>query len=134
MANAKEIEVRGTVPFDWLNAQFEDTPEQAEQRTKDRAMMATWLAGPSIGTRISYSGTYLVDNDHGGRTTMYPFILEGVEAVSELGVAMIVAGIERLGGTVEFISTFDLDNEAGGTWPSNYREQLAAEIESKASA
>lgn len=97
MANVKEIVIFGKVPFDC---------DQHEEMCK----VLGQLNAPSTGLRISYGRTSLVPNEHGGKTTMYEFSIEGREAVSMPYVDRVLKAVVDCGGTVEGASVVDVEN------------------------
>jgi hypothetical protein len=105
MANVKQIEIRGEIPY-FCNE--DDTM---------RGFLAT-LNGPCIGIRISYSDepSRLAPNADGsnGQTAMYRFVISGREAVSYKFVDALLLAITGCGGTVAKSSV--RDDEGNGEY------------------
>lgn len=95
MANVKNFDVTGTMPFN------------ADENETLKGFLA-FLAGPVSGLRIEWTGSAgYVKNEHGGQTAMYSFHIVGHEAVSWAYWDNIKKAILEVGGTVTDESVVD---------------------------
>lgn len=99
MANVKDVEIRGTLPFDCGDR----NPEMME--------ILAILNLPCEGLRITYTNyAEPVLNEYGGKTAMVNFIICGQEAAADGFLARIVKAIKGCGGTVSKATAKDLEN------------------------
>jgi hypothetical protein len=101
MANIKQVEIRGTLPFN-----ITDNPEVRD-----------WLGvmnGPSYGLRISYgNGHSFVPNQNGGRTAIYSFSITGREGVWTKHLIELVKLLQVNGAKISVARAADLDDQSG---------------------
>ena len=97
MSNVKQIRIRGLLPFNVYEIE-------------DFVPMLAFLSSPVSGLRINWSGgpVKYVDNEHGGRTALYRFVLEGTEAVSYRFLERFVNAVKQH-GEIEKSSVIDLE-------------------------
>jgi hypothetical protein len=101
MANCKEIDIRGVMPFNTY-----------EYETLNK--MLGQLNAPIFGYRIEWTGSApAVPTETGGQTAMYKFQISGMEAVSDFYFAHLVRAIREAGGTVTQLKGYDLGFDAG---------------------
>lgn len=99
MANLKDVDIRGVLPFDCDN---------------DAEMC--WVLGklnaPSTGLSIKWNGLQLpsVPNNHGGRTAMFEFHISGQEAVADAFLNRILAAVVNCGGKLTTATAKDIEN------------------------
>lgn len=81
MANVKRVYIAGHLPFDFATRLDAD----------DAAFILRVLHTPSTGLRIRWSENelYYEPNEHGGKTAIYSFVVQGTEAIA-------FAAVERL--------------------------------------
>jgi hypothetical protein len=105
MANIKEVEIRGSLPFDC----GEDD---------DMLRLLGQLNTPTCGLRIDWapSPTRYEPNEHGGRTAIYVFLIHGQEAASWDYLYGVVRTIQAAGGNVAQAKARDVED--GGRWES----------------
>jgi hypothetical protein len=114
MANAKKVVIEGHLPFDIAN--------RSEDVQKWLGMMNT----PTSGIKITYGGVHYEANDHGGKTAMYDFIIEGVEAIWNSALGRMVAEFQAAGAVVTEACALDMDNRGSG-WESLFGWTAEAE-------
>lgn len=87
MSNIKGVRIEGKMPFD------------ITEDDKARSWLGM-LNGPSIGLRIIYGGTSTIENEHGGRTTMYEFEISGEEAIRFEALQTMVRELDEAGARI----------------------------------
>ena len=98
MSNAKNISIVGTCPFN--TNEFDDLNNLLGQ-----------LNAPTIGIRITWGECCgYVPNAHGGKTAMYPFTVNGIEAVHVGWLNRFMRLIVDAGGTITEAAAVDIDN------------------------
>ena len=100
MSNTKSVRIEGTIPF--------NTYEYPELNSKLGELNA-----PSFGLRIRYEDCSHVPNEHGGKTTMYGFRIEGEEAVPLPWIGRLAEAILEAKGTLTRATILDVDNRMG---------------------
>lgn len=99
MANVKNVEIVGRVPFN-----LDEHPGAAKY-------LAT-LNRPSLGLRITYGecvGFAAGVNEFGGKTALYEFKVSGREAVGVEWVKALIDAFKRAGGEIDKASVYDLE-------------------------
>lgn len=97
MSNVKRVTIVGVLPFD------------CDQDHTIKGWLAT-MNTPTFGLRITWGNEpKMVANEHGGQTAMYPFAIQGDEAVSYDALDTLVKAIKRL-GTITENTVKDLEN------------------------
>jgi len=98
MANIKDVEIRGVLPFD-----MEDNEEMIN--------LLGQLNMPACGLRVAWMGEAGYElNKHGGRTCMYNFIISGQEAASWDYLDRVIRVIKESGGRVTPAKAADLED------------------------
>jgi hypothetical protein len=101
MANIREVQIEGALPFDWSSHLLSD----------EAHMMASWFLCPSIGIKLEFSPNpaYHRPNDHGGETAMYTFSVTGQEAIHLDAVRTLRRIFAKL-GLVHMCIARDIEN------------------------
>jgi hypothetical protein len=100
MSNVKSIQVTGSLPFD------------AHEHLELQPFLAAFTS-PVLGLKLAYYGEpSLVQNERGGKTAMYRFVVAGTEAVSRLWVNAFCAAVVKAGGEVAGAEVLDLEYAA----------------------
>jgi hypothetical protein len=100
MSNVKAIEVTARVPYNWAS----------ELSEEDGAFFAGLFLNPVSGLRLDQRDAGYVDNDHGGRTSMYDLHISGTEALAYPAIERLLAA---LNGAGEVTDANAIDLEAG---------------------
>jgi hypothetical protein len=97
MANVKDVHIEGFIHY--AGETLENGEDYRKGVQDDMVMsMLSYLNLPAVGIRILYTGDKLsVDNEHGGKTTFYHFIISGQEAIWKEVLAEWVVAIMRVG-------------------------------------
>ena len=97
MANVKQIQIEGQIPFNY----YED---------QDLASRFSFMQSPTAGIEVVFAKreTY-VANAQGGRTAMFGFEISGQEALGFGWIEALVASIKRVGGSVDTNLVSDLE-------------------------
>lgn len=98
MANIKQVELDGWMPFD-------------AGGNPNLLQMLGQLNLPVFGFTIEWGGEKYVDNKHGGKTCMYRFHVFGEEAVQIGWLRRLVDCIEAVGGKIETRYCRDIEND-----------------------
>lgn len=100
MANLKKVEVRGNAPYNLYECKAVQ-PHLA------------FMAGPTTGIEMTWAGKSgeISPNEHGGRTTLYDFVIRGYEAVSWEWLKALTEGIKSVGGEIYCDNTKDVENQ-----------------------
>lgn len=105
MANVKDVDIRGVLPFD------------CGDRNPEMMTILGILNMPMEGLRITYTGyADSVPNEHGGKTAMVYFIICGQGATSDLFLVRMVKAVQGCGGSVSKATALDME---GGKKPYN---------------
>lgn len=97
MANTKEVNIIGLVPFN-----LHDTPEIARKMA--------YMASPCSGLKLEYVGVAGYEpNEFGGKTTFYSFVLSGRDSVSWAWIDGLVEDIKKIGGRITQNKVIDID-------------------------
>lgn len=97
MSNVKQVIVRGVLPF------------HIDQDERARSWLGH-LNAPSYGLRIKYAAHYLVDNDRGGKTTMYEFTIAGTEAIAFAAYDDLIDALEAAGARIDVHDCTDIED------------------------
>jgi hypothetical protein len=102
MANAHRIYIAGQLPFDFATRLDAD----------DAAFILRVLHTPTTGLRISWSENelYYMPNEHGGKTAIYSFVVQGTEAIAFAAIERLRDLYEAHGEVFDFKVT-DIDNK-----------------------
>ena len=103
MANIKEVEIYGSVPFDCDGNQ---------------ELLAFFgrMSLPSFGLRVRWQQSYYQQNEHAGQTRMESFYVFGQEALRESWFDAFMESVEIAGGCFESARLRDVENS--GFWYS----------------
>ena len=98
MSNVKRVEVQGVMPYDCAGNET----------------IRGWLASmntPTFGLRIRWGKqpVEMRNNEHGGKTAMFAFEIQGEEAVAFTAYDTLLKAITECGGRVNKESCIDLE-------------------------
>lgn len=106
MSNVKSIRILGIVPFD-MGKYADETKVAYEKFMPKLAEMNM----PAFGLKIQYTSANSRPNNHGGKTTMYYFQIEGHEAVNSKWLQALCDDIKAIGGEISKAIVFDIEAE-----------------------
>jgi hypothetical protein len=106
VANVKDINIEAEVPWNWAD----------ELDANQLPLFARSGLNPAWGLRVHFRELGYVDNDHGGKTSMYSMTIEGMEAVRSSYVEAMIEAIESIEGAKVLRATeYDIENHDGWT-------------------
>lgn len=101
MANIKQVDIRGRLPFDCAG-------------NEDLSPFLAQMSGPCVGVRITWGDHRMVPNEHGGQTAVYDFHVHGQEAVRWEWIDCLKEAVVAAGGAVTHDGTYDWEDAQHG--------------------
>lgn len=112
MANVKELKIEGFIHHAAETLEHGEDYRKGQQDDMVMGMLA-YLNLPSVGIRITYSGSkIMVANEHKGRTAFYHFIVSGQEALWHEVPVEWVKAIMRVGVVLK-ATVEDIEERSG---------------------
>lgn len=106
MANCKSIDITGSLPFNYYDTNIHGGyGTVAEQMTR----FIAFIVSPTSGLKIEWGKEVYEPNKHGGKTAMFDFRLNGVEAVSWGWLDEFKKTVKDLGGKINSETTRDIE-------------------------
>lgn len=96
MANVKDINMSGTLPFNY----YEDDT---------LARLFAFITSPTSGLNVTWNSAGYKPNQHGGKTAIYEYHITGQEAVSWGWILYFNRAVTSFGGTVGENENIDIE-------------------------
>jgi hypothetical protein len=112
MSNTKQVQIYGTVPFNWLDKELQlgDGTMGPGQKGGDLAWLGQVFLSPGMGLHLDYTYGGMKPNNHHGETATYNFSITGTEAVPPSFLEMVIRMVQKVGGIVYKADVIDLDD------------------------
>lgn len=97
MANAKNVHIKGVLPYDC-------------NRHYGMSRVLAHLNAPASGLQMVWGSAFTVPTANDGQKTMFLFDIMGVDAVNNEYLRVVLQAVVDCGGTVQDVQVFDVDN------------------------
>jgi hypothetical protein len=105
MSNMKEVHINAEVRY--------DLGERGTPARKELYSVLDTFLTPTCGMRLQWGmgpARYEPAGDHGGKLAVYAMSITGQDGVSVIWIQRLLDAIWAVGGKVQYVKCFDLDN------------------------